>query len=214
MWQNRRLYILFAVLLAGASTGCDVEPSPEIVYRAATAVLDREQAQLDRLRPAYDAARQTAMLNVCRELAGATPEESLAGALGQLDSLTKQAQENQANANTKPGDLDATIDQLIAGEAAVSEHAQGLLGSAGKVSVVIQKIKTPGTPEAKRFEEELNALPEVQAYKRQEERLERAKKAADEAEAKLPGGAGGAAKNPPESAPTTPTTDAPGDVAK
>jgi hypothetical protein len=50
----------------------------------------------------------------------------------------------------------------------------------------MNKIKVPGTPEAKRFEEVLAKMPEVQAYRRQEERLARAKQAAEEAEAALP----------------------------
>lgn len=47
-------------------------------------------------------------------------------------------------------------------------------------------IKTPGTPEAKRFEEVLAKMPEVQAYERQQKRVEEAQQAVDETEAALP----------------------------
>jgi hypothetical protein len=50
------------------------------------------------------------------------------------------------------------------------------------------KIKTPGTPEAKKFEEKLAAMPEVKAYERQQKRLERAQQEVEESEKDLPGG--------------------------
>ncbi|MEX2317609.1 MAG: hypothetical protein WD669_10695 [Pirellulales bacterium] len=174
--------VTFVVLLLA---GCSGSP-PQEEYDAAVTAMNTAQTQLDALRPAYDAAKQAAMLAVCKELAGATPEESLTGALAQLDSLTQANLDKQAQSDKKPGDIDATIDHLIAGQSAVSEHARGLFGSAGKVNEVMQKIKTPGTPEAQRFEEVFAAKPEVQAYQRQEQRLARAKQAMLEAEAKLP----------------------------
>ena len=61
-----------------------------------------------------------------------------------------------------------------------------------KAYETMQKINTPGTPEAKRVEEVLAEMPEAKAYHRQEERLARAEEALDAAEAALPSGAAGA----------------------
>jgi hypothetical protein len=47
------------------------------------------------------------------------------------------------------------------------------------------KINTPGTREARRLEEKLAAMPEAQAYQRQERRVAKARQAVDEAEAAL-----------------------------
>src|SRR3972149_2872004 len=49
----------------------------------------------------------------------------------------------------------------------------------------MNKIKTPGAAEAKRFEEVLAKMPEVKAYQRQEQRVERATQAVEDAEADL-----------------------------
>ena len=52
----------------------------------------------------------------------------------------------------------------------------------------MSNIKTPGTPEAKRYEKKLAAMDEVKAYERQQKRLERAQQEMEEAEKDLPGG--------------------------
>jgi hypothetical protein len=179
------LRLLSLMLLA--LSGC-AEPSRQEKYDAAVAAMNAELARLDNLRPAYDAARQAAILEVCKEIAGATPEESATASLEQLNKLMTGAAESQAAADKKPGDIDSTIDQLITAHEAMKDQQSALLGSAGKVNEVMQKIKTPGMPEAKRLEEVLAAKPEVQAYQRQEKRLEQAKQSMLEAEANLPGG--------------------------
>src|SRR3954471_17982386 len=72
----RRSSIL--LLLLTVIGGCG--PSAKEKYDAAVQEVDRAQAQLDKLRPAYDAAVQTAQNAVCREIAGTTPEESASAA--------------------------------------------------------------------------------------------------------------------------------------
>ncbi|HEX3600742.1 MAG TPA: hypothetical protein VHU84_11405, partial [Lacipirellulaceae bacterium] len=63
---------------------------------------------------------------------------------------------------------------------------QATLGApVAKANEVMTKIKTPGTPEAKKYEEKLATMPEVQAYERQQKRVERAQKDVDEAEADM-----------------------------
>ena len=47
------------------------------------------------------------------------------------------------------------------------------------------KIKTPGTPEAKLLEEKMKSMSEVQAYERQQKRVEKAQQEVDEAKSKL-----------------------------
>ena len=59
----RGLAIVVVVLV-----GCG--PSAQEEYDTALSVLNRQQERLDALRPAYDAARQTATLTVCKEIAG------------------------------------------------------------------------------------------------------------------------------------------------
>ena len=95
------------------------------------------------------------------------------------------AAENTA-ANTKDvGDIDQTIDNLLAAQENLADQQSALSGPIQKVNEVMTKIKTPGTAEAKRFEEVLAQMPEAQAYTRQEERVKRAQEAADAAEAAL-----------------------------
>jgi hypothetical protein len=160
--------------------------------------------------PSYLAAKQTAMRAVCKEFAGVTPDEALTGTLGQLDSMSKSLQDQQAEAAAKPGDIDA----LIANQEAALKQLGTLTGSGGKVGEVMKNIQTPGTPEAKRYEEVFNALPEVQAYLRQEQRLARAKQTVLDAEAKLPDHAASAVAKPADTPTTPPTSDVPAAPAK
>jgi hypothetical protein len=185
--MHRSLAILLVVLV-----GC--APSPEAEYDAALRALNRQQERLDALRPAYDAARQTAALAVCKEIAGATPEESATAALEQLQGIMGQAGDAQAPAGQatdkkQASDIDAVIDNLIVAQETFQEQQAALSAPLAMTNEVMSKIKTPGTPEAKRFEEVLAEMPEVKAYKRQEERLARAQKAAAAAEAALDGAA-------------------------
>src|SRR5689334_4381496 len=93
---------LCGILLSGCSE------SPQQKYDAAVRQLEQAQEQLDRLRPGYDAARQTAANAVCREIAGTTPEESASAAFkGFGDVLNdKQPQIDAAatTANAKKGE--------------------------------------------------------------------------------------------------------------
>jgi hypothetical protein len=54
----------------------------------------------------------------------------------------------------------------------------------------MKQMKTPGTPEAKKYEEKLAAMPEVKAYQRQQKRVEQAQQDVDELEKELPDGGG------------------------
>jgi len=183
-----RCLAIVVVVLVGCGRSAQEE------YDTALSVLNRQQERLDALRPAYDAARQTATLTVCKEVAGFTPDESATAALEQLGGIMSgsadgAAVENTA-ANTKDvGDIDQTIDNLLAAQENLADQQAALSGPIQKVNEVMAKIKTPGTPEAKRFEEVLAQMPEAQAYTRQEERLKRAQEAADAAEAAIANGA-------------------------
>ena len=155
-------------------------------YDQAVRRVSIEQERLDQLRPAYDAARQEAMQVVVRELAGGTVEDVNQAALEKLNEIAAQAK-------TPPVDerkdaLDLAVDQFTAIQGAI-ENMQSAVGVSNPAVAVMNKIKTPGTPENKRFEEVLAAMPEVQTYQRQRKRLEDATKAVLAAEAKLPGGA-------------------------
>ncbi len=191
----RRLPILAVLIVI---SGCG--PSTKEKYDEAVRALEAAEARLDSLRPAYDAARQTAANAVCRELAGATPEESAGAALAGLGSVlnptaTPPAEEGKADGETKqasPGkkgdELDQAIDNLAAAQKEMTEKQAALAAPIAKANEVMNKIKTPGTPEAKKFEEKLAAMPEVNAYERQEKRVQRAKEEVDELEKELPGG--------------------------
>ncbi len=178
----RRFSILLLMLVGLAGCG----PSAQQQHDAAVRELSKAQERLDRLRPAYDAARQTATLAVCKEIAGVTPDESATAALKGLNESLSLPAEDQATDKKKPGNIDDTIDQLIAAQKNVQDQQAALTGPLEKVNEVMSKIKTPGTPEAKRFEEALAKMPEVQAYERQQKRVEEAQQAADDAEAALP----------------------------
>jgi hypothetical protein len=168
--------------------GCG--PTAQEEYDTSLRVLNRQQERLDALRPAYDAARQTATLTVCKEIAGFTPDESATAALEQLGGILGGAAdgapaENSTTETKDVGDIDRTIDNLLAAQENLANQQAALSGPVQKVNDVMNKIKTPGTPEAKRFEEVLAQMPEAQAYTRQEQRVKRAQEAADEAEATL-----------------------------
>ena len=185
---------ILAILSLLAMVGCSVGPTPQEDYDTALRILNRQQERLDALRPAYDAAQQKAALQVCKEIAGVTPEESATAALQQLQGVLGQSAEAPAAADEaakKPvdpqnaTDIDATIDNLIAAEKNFSEQQASLAAPMAKANEVMVKIKTPGTPEAKRYEEVLAEMSQVKAYKRQEERLAKAQKEADAAEKAL-----------------------------
>ncbi|HVT27797.1 MAG TPA: hypothetical protein VHE81_07255, partial [Lacipirellulaceae bacterium] len=157
------------------------------------------QSRLDDLRPAYDRARQTAANEVCRELAGTTPEESanaalqgLGGVLNQTalptteDESKKDKTEKKVATGRRGDELDKTIDGLVAAEKNAQQKEASLTAPLAKANEVMNKIKTPGTPENKRFEQRLNSMPEVKAYHRQEKRVEAAEKDVDEAKKALP----------------------------
>lgn len=185
MRRSLSILLLFATLF----TGCG--PSAQEKYDTAVREHERAQAQLDKLRPAYDTARQTAANAVCKEIAGTTPEESASAALqgfgdvlnqsaaGSLDAAAKN------NAGKKGDELDKTIDNLIAAQKDVQEKQASLAAPIAKANEVMTKIKTPGTPEAKRFEDKLASMPEAQAYDRQQKRVEKAETDVDEAKAAL-----------------------------
>ena len=189
---------LLLVLLTVVS-GCG--PSAKEKYDAAVQEVDRAQAQLDKMQADYNAAVQTAQNAVCREIAGTTPEESASAALQGLGNVlnptttaappeeTKKGEPAKKAATGRKGDeLDKTIDNLIAAQKDETEKQAALTAPVAKANEVMTKIKTPGTPEAKTFEEKLAAMPEVKAYKRQQKRLERAQRELEEAEKGLPGG--------------------------
>jgi hypothetical protein len=187
-------YILLIVMIA-LTSGCG--PSAKEKYDDAVRELERAQARLDNLLPDYNAARATAINATCREIAGTTPEESASAALQGLGDLN-QAVLPQAGATSKDDstkgatkgkksdDLDKTIDGLVAAQKNAQEKQAALTAPLAKANEVMSKIKTPGTPEAKRMEEKLAAMPEAQAYMRQQKRVADAQKDVDEAKTALP----------------------------
>jgi hypothetical protein len=92
----------------------------------------------------------------------------------------------------KKGDeLDKLVDNAVAAQKDLAEKQAALTAPIAKlneVQKVMNNIKTPGTPEAKKFDEKLAAMPEAKAYQRQQHRLEIAQKEVEEAEKDLPGG--------------------------
>ena len=72
---------------------------------------------------------------------------------------------------------------MIAAQQDVQEKQAALTAPVAKANEVMAKIKTPGTPENKQYEEKLAAMPEVKSYERQQKRVENAQKAVEEAEA-------------------------------
>ncbi len=197
----RRLSILLVLLTVVGGCG----PSPQQKYDDAVRELERAQARLDNLMPAYTAAKQTAANAVCRDLAGTTLEESESAALAGLGNVLNQTAPAPTDESKKGGDakkvasgrkgdeLDKTIDNLIAGEKDAQEKATALAAPMAKVKEIMTKINTPGTPEAKKLQEKLADMPEVKAYERQQKRIEQAQHEVDEAKKDLPDG--GSAKS-------------------
>jgi hypothetical protein len=184
MWRS------FLVLFACAFflVGCAGESAKE-KYDEAVKDLDRAQKRLDNLRPAYDTARVRAANEVCKEIAGTTPEESASAALAglgkALEDPTLTAPAPATPDATKAGgkkvdELDKTIDGLVAGEQKFKEQQAAITGPVLKAKEVMTKINTPGTPEAKKLEEKLATMPEAKAYDRQQERVEKAQKEVDD----------------------------------
>jgi hypothetical protein len=183
-------FLLLAIIVA---VGCG--QSADEKYNEAVDNLTRAQRRLDNLRPAYDAAKQAAILTVCKRITGTTPEESQLGMLKELTGAADEASKEQATEAADPsvkkkpiGDADAAIDSLMAAEKKMGEKSAAASASVLKTSDVMNKIKTPGTPENKQLEDELATMPEVSAYKRQEKRVEEAKEDVEDAEKDLPGG--------------------------
>jgi hypothetical protein len=198
----RRIVFLWLLFLVAATVGCG--PSAQEQYDDAVADLERAEARLDNLRPAYDEARKQAELIVCKEIAGTTPDESAMAALSQLSGAMDQTLSDQlagqpSAANTGGGgrptsDADAAIDQLLSAHSALQEQQAAATAPIAKVHDTMARIKTPGTAEAKRVDEVLAKMPQAAAYQRQEQRVERAKQAVDEASARLPAASGAAEK--------------------
>lgn len=192
----RRFSILLVLLMVVSGCG----PSAKEKYDAAVQEVDRAQAQLDKMRPAYDAARQTATNAVCREITGTSPEESESATAGDLlnqltaappDEGTKVDGAKTAPSGRKGDELDKLVEGAKAAQKDLQEKQAALTAPIAKlneVKKVMNNIKTPGTPEAKKFEEKLAAMPEVKAYQRQQKRLERAQHEVEEAEKDLPDG--------------------------
>jgi hypothetical protein len=208
----------FLLALVGISlVGCGADPQQ--VYDQAVASLERAEARLDNLRPAFDLADEKAMLTICKEISGTTPEESAMGVLSQLQGAagglaadTKAAAEDVAKtaesaaeaaaeggeaaaaaAAKVPQDADAAIDQLLNAHQEIQKQGEAVAEAMTGSYETINKIKTPGTPEAKRDAEYFESLPEVKAYRRQEKRVEEAQKLVEAAESALKA-AGGAGK--------------------
>lgn len=186
----------FVLLLATFVAGCSAGPSAKEKYDEAVRDLERAQSRLDNLRPAYDTARQRAANAVCKEIAGATVEESATDALAGLSGVLNQttapptdvaATDDAAKkpAGKKTDELDKTIDSLIAAEKNAQEKQAALTAPILKAKEVMAKINTPGTPEAKQLDDKLAKMPEAQAYERQKKRVEKAQKDVDEAEAEM-----------------------------
>jgi hypothetical protein len=188
-----RLHILGFFLFLLTITGC--APSAQEEYDTAVRNLERSEARLDNLRPAYDAAVKQAKLIVCKELAGVTTEEQTEVALANLEGLlsgttdpAKAQSEATADPNSPPvGDADAALDQLLGAHADLQKQTAALTAPLAKANDTMKLINTPGTPEAQRVEAVLAEMPEVKAYRRQEKRAERAQAALDAAEPQLPG---------------------------
>jgi hypothetical protein len=180
---NQVACVVFVAIALVAVSGCG--PTAQDLYDEAARQVKLQQERLDNLRPAYDAARQKALLAVTKEFAGATSDENAQNALKQLEGLSAQAGATDLLAGTHQDQIDAAIGHLTTMQAAIEAQQNGLLGGAAKISAATKNIETLGTPENKRFEEILGAMPEVQAFRRQEKRLEDATKIVLEAESKL-----------------------------
>jgi hypothetical protein len=183
--------------------GCVVTPSAKEKYDAAVREVDRAQAQLDKSRPAYDAAVVTATNAVCREITGTSPEESESAAAQQVSDALNQLTTAPPDESKKVGgvkvaptgrkgdELDKIVENAAAAQKDLKEKQAALtapIAKIGEMRKVMNNIKTPGTPENKRFQEKLAAMDEVKTYERQQKRLKRAEEAVKEAEKDLPDG--------------------------
>jgi outer membrane murein-binding lipoprotein Lpp len=186
----RHSVVLFTLLVAGCAG-----PSAQEKYDTAERDLERAQQRLDNLRPAYDTARAAAINAVCQEIAGTTPDDAASAALAGLGDVLNGttappvvdagAPPAEKNAGKKKDELDTVVDNLAAAQKDFSEKQAALTAPVAKAREVMAKIKTPGTPEAKLLEEKMKSMSEVQAYERQQKRVEKAQQAVDEAKSKL-----------------------------
>jgi hypothetical protein len=185
--------LLLLLLSLTTIAACAPAPNPQADYEAALKNLERLEARLDNLRPAYDAARQRAAQTVCEEIAGTTPEASAEGAIANLENLLTGATPPTAAANSEKaapvGDADAALDQLLESHKQLADQATKLTAPIAKARETMRLINTPGTPEAARVEALIADLPEVKAYHRAEKRVARAQATVDAAETQLPGAA-------------------------
>jgi hypothetical protein len=180
MALNRCCCVAASFVVMALFSGCG--PTAQDLYDEAARQMKLQQERLDNLRPAYDAARQKAMLAVTKELAGATPDENAQNALQQLDGLSASVGATDLLAGTNQDQLDAAVEHLTKMQSVIESQQSALLGGAAKIQETMKNIDTPGTAEHKRFEEMLAAMPEVQAYRRQVQRLNEAKQTLVEAE--------------------------------
>jgi hypothetical protein len=107
------------------------------------------------------------------------------------DEGKKADSAKNAPTGRKGDELDKIIDNAAAAQKDLKEKQAALavpVAKVNEVKKVMNNIKTPGTPEAKKYEEKLGAMEEVKTYRRQQKRLERAQEAVKEAEKELPGG--------------------------
>ena len=184
----RRESLILSAFIAIA--GC--APSAQEEYDAAVRNLERSEARLDNLRPAYDAAVKQAKQTVCKEIAGVTTEEQTEAALANIEGLLSGAADAAQNPAADPqgrpvGDPDAALDQILGAHADLQKQTAALTAPLAKANETMKLINTPGTPEAARYEAVLAEMPEVKAYRRQEKRVARAQAALDAAQANLPG---------------------------
>jgi hypothetical protein len=185
-FMSRNSVVLLALVVV---VGCG--PTPKEKYDEAVRDLERAQARLDNLLPAYQQATKAAADAVCKEIAGTTPEESANAALAGLGDVLNQAAvppvadgkapvDGEKPKGKKGDELDQTIDNLIAAQKDVQEKQAALTAPMAKANEVMAKIKTPGTPEAMKYEEKLKSMREAQAYERQQKRVESAQQLVDE----------------------------------
>jgi hypothetical protein len=200
--MRRHTLTLLGLSTLTSLTACVPAPTPQQNYDTALKNLERVEARLDNLRPAYDAARKQAALTICEEIAGTTPEASAEGAIANLETLltggaatatdpaTDDAADKADGAPAKPkppiGDADAALDQLLGAHQEMQKQAAAMTAPITKARETMKLINTPGTPEAARVEALIAKQPEVKAYLRQQKRVERAQAALDAAEAQLP----------------------------
>ena len=99
----------------------------------------------------------------------------------------KAADDKKVPTGRKGDELDKTIDNLIAGQKDLQEKQAAVSRRpVARAQAVMNQIKTPGTPEAKRFEEKLATMHGSEGVRpAAQKRVERAQKEVDEAKAAL-----------------------------